>query len=558
MQPTRTTLCAAAILALGGSALADQLTVPSAEYPTIGAAISAAVDGDEILLLDGVYEGVDNWDAMVDTEVTIRGASGNAMAVVIQGPDLSGFPVDAHRAFHVLDNVTIADMTLQGLSNSAVLVERGGNATFRNVRFVRNLIPDKPTCDPGFGAAAVIDGATAVFEGCLIDRNRAFGPTCLGSGVAYGGAIWALNARVKLLDTTLSRNEALGSFEAYGGAIAFEDSEVRIERCELVSNASGANHVRGGCIDMVGGTLEVIDSRFVTNTGYGFVSFPGSGEGIAMGGAIHHDDGDAMIVNTVFERNRAEGEEWGAFGGAITSDGDLTLVNTIFTGNQAIAPCDGARLNANGGGIFVSGGGARAFHVTSEGNASSCSAGVHVTLGGVLYLGNSIIRDGAPVADPGSTIQATYSNIEGGLTGEGNIDAQPIYQPGSFRLASGSPGVDAGSVDNLIADDLDMDGDGDTGEPLPLDLDGLGRRADDPATPDTGMGPAPLPDMGAYEFGVACPADFDGDGELTIFDFLAFQNAFDAGDPAADFDGDGELTLFDFLAFQNAFDAGCA
>ena len=54
-----------------------------------------------------------------------------------------------------------------------------------------------------------------------------------------------------------------------------------------------------------------------------------------------------------------------------------------------------------------------------------------------------------------------------------------------------------------------------------------------------------------------CRADFDGDGELTIFDFLAFQNAFDAGDPAADFDGDGSLTIFDFLAFQNEFDAGC-
>ncbi|MEO1008505.1 MAG: GC-type dockerin domain-anchored protein [Planctomycetota bacterium] len=56
---------------------------------------------------------------------------------------------------------------------------------------------------------------------------------------------------------------------------------------------------------------------------------------------------------------------------------------------------------------------------------------------------------------------------------------------------------------------------------------------------------------------VACPPDLDGDGELTLFDFLAFQNLFTDGDPRADFDGDGELTLFDFLAFQNAFDAGC-
>ncbi|MEO1007979.1 MAG: GC-type dockerin domain-anchored protein [Planctomycetota bacterium] len=58
-------------------------------------------------------------------------------------------------------------------------------------------------------------------------------------------------------------------------------------------------------------------------------------------------------------------------------------------------------------------------------------------------------------------------------------------------------------------------------------------------------------------FRPSCPADIDADGELTLFDFLAFQTAFDAGEISADFDEDGELTLFDFLAFQTAFDAGC-
>ncbi|MEO1008696.1 MAG: GC-type dockerin domain-anchored protein [Planctomycetota bacterium] len=54
-----------------------------------------------------------------------------------------------------------------------------------------------------------------------------------------------------------------------------------------------------------------------------------------------------------------------------------------------------------------------------------------------------------------------------------------------------------------------------------------------------------------------CLPDIDMDGELTIFDFLAFQNLFDMGDLAADFDGDGFLTIFDFLEFQNLFDMGC-
>ncbi len=67
-------------------------------------------------------------------------------------------------------------------------------------------------------------------------------------------------------------------------------------------------------------------------------------------------------------------------------------------------------------------------------------------------------------------------------------------------------------------------------------------------------------DTGVVTLGLpatSCRADLDGDGALTIFDFLAFQNLFDAGDPVADFDGDGSLTIFDFLAFQNEFSAGC-
>ncbi len=54
-----------------------------------------------------------------------------------------------------------------------------------------------------------------------------------------------------------------------------------------------------------------------------------------------------------------------------------------------------------------------------------------------------------------------------------------------------------------------------------------------------------------------CRADLDGDGDLTIFDFLEFQNLFSSGDLGADFDGDGTLNIFDFLAFQNEFAAGC-
>ncbi len=71
------------------------------------------------------------------------------------------------------------------------------------------------------------------------------------------------------------------------------------------------------------------------------------------------------------------------------------------------------------------------------------------------------------------------------------------------------------------------------------------------------------PDWGTFHYVLTvtgspfCATDLDGDGELTVFDFLAFQNFFDARDPRADLDGDGAFTIFDFLEFQNRFTLGC-
>ncbi|GIW74563.1 MAG: hypothetical protein KatS3mg103_1085 [Phycisphaerales bacterium] len=76
---------------------------------------------------------------------------------------------------------------------------------------------------------------------------------------------------------------------------------------------------------------------------------------------------------------------------------------------------------------------------------------------------------------------------------------------------------------------------------------------DDPAAPR----PVTLMPALAIEVASSCPADRDGDGRLTAFDFLAFLNAFDAGDPSADCDGSGTLDALDLACFQTTFDAGC-
>jgi hypothetical protein len=99
--------------------------------------------------------------------------------------------------------------------------------------------------------------------------------------------------------------------------------------------------------------------------------------------------------------------------------------------------------------------------------------------------------------------EVSYSNVLGGAIGVGNLAQDPLFRDPAarnFRLAAGSPCIDAGANFLVPPDSVDLNGDGDHDGPVPWDLDGSRRLRDDPATPDTGIGVAPIVDMGAYEY----------------------------------------------------------
>jgi hypothetical protein len=58
----------------------------------------------------------------------------------------------------------------------------------------------------------------------------------------------------------------------------------------------------------------------------------------------------------------------------------------------------------------------------------------------------------------GYFIDLTYSDIQGGWPGEGNIDADPLFVGGGdYHLAAGSPCINTGTGAGAPADDLDGD-----------------------------------------------------------------------------------------------------
>ena len=54
-----------------------------------------------------------------------------------------------------------------------------------------------------------------------------------------------------------------------------------------------------------------------------------------------------------------------------------------------------------------------------------------------------------------------------------------------------------------------------------------------------------------------CPADVNGDGNLNVLDFVAFQQLWQAADGSADCDANGAFNVLDFVCFQQLFVAGC-
>jgi hypothetical protein len=54
-----------------------------------------------------------------------------------------------------------------------------------------------------------------------------------------------------------------------------------------------------------------------------------------------------------------------------------------------------------------------------------------------------------------------------------------------------------------------------------------------------------------------CAADVNGDGNLNIFDFVAFQNLWTRQNPLADCNGDGRFNVLDFVCYQALFQGGC-
>ncbi|UCC23004.1 MAG: right-handed parallel beta-helix repeat-containing protein [Planctomycetota bacterium] len=206
---------------------------------------------------------------------------------------------------------------------------------------------------------------------------------------------------------------------------------------------------------------------------------------------VSGEDANTILEGFTITGGNANGSDSNSWGGGMYNDNSSpTVTNCTFSGNTA-ADNGGGMSNNNSSNPTVT-------NCTFSGNTADGGGGMYNS-DSSLTVSNCILWGNTPeeIYDDGtSSTSVSYSDVEGGYSGTGNIDADPCFvdaDANNFRLLYDSPCIDAGDNNSVPPDTADLDNDGNTTEPIPFDLYGLPRLEDGDGDRSA------VVDMGAYE-----------------------------------------------------------
>ncbi|MCX5689976.1 MAG: M12 family metallopeptidase, partial [Planctomycetota bacterium] len=246
---------------------------------------------------------------------------------------------------------------------------------------------------------------------------------------------WTDSSAVLERVTVRGGNANSGSFpRSRGGALQVDTGSPILREC--IFELSQSTALFGGVSLSYGGT-----PRFESCTFQNMRTTGASPNG--TGGLI----GIRHKTNATFDRCTLSGGTARIGAGAYVLDASPTFTSSVIRANTA-SELGGALHAAAGSTVGL-------YHLSTFGNtASSASGALHVDANASIVTANSIFWGDVPaetLVDAAGSLTASYSILQGGYPGTGNLAANPLYEaPGSGNLAvqPASRAIDSG--DNSV------------------------------------------------------------------------------------------------------------
>jgi hypothetical protein len=471
-------------------------------YCCLQSALADARSGNEIRVAQGIYKpdrqlGMGRFPQIVESGD--RTATFQLFDNVILVGGYAGFgePYPDERKVHYYETILSGDLNgddgpnfTNNSENSYHVVKVGGGIDAEALLDGFTITAGNADGPESFGGGMYIESGGPAVYNCIIIGNTA---------IDGGGIYCHDSSRPYIIDCTITQNSA-GNHG--GGAFCKSKSTPTFSSCKI--NENSADY--GGGLYSDCGMLRVKNCTISGNSAR------------QDGGAFY-----SVRVTSEIESNIIMGNSAQRYGGGIFFNTTLQINNNLITDNSALY----------GGGIYCSSTSSKMFNNTIVANLAT-------GYGGGIYCGdsspsvvNTILWNNSPdeIYLKESSFNATYSNVQGGWPGVGNINADPLF-------------VDADGADGVIGtedDDLSLlpgspcnnTGDNSVVPPwLETDLDGNPRIMND------------IVDMGAYEqtdtLTIYCVDAINGDDNN---DGLTPEKAFATIKKGIDIAADGDAVL---------------
>ncbi|GEM_PF-4829848 len=330
----------------------------------------------------------------------------------------------------------------------------------------------------------VITDSSAVLDGFTVTKAR---------GWSDGGGAYVTSCSATLHNCIFEDNIITGG-DADGGGIHCWKASPTVIGCVFIDNEAGDD---GGAVcNKSGSSGKYINCAFYSN------ATQGANAGRSDGGAIFNTASETSpvasnptFVNCVIAGNSTVRDGGGECTAEELAVSNATYLNCTFRGNTA----------------------------GDDGGAVACKDGCTVTLKNCILWDNSAAGNGDEIWNSSSTVNVTYSDVQGGHAGTGNINSNPYFADTSdldgadnrwltfddgLRIQFHSPCVDEADGN---AKDSYTEADADERDALGL------KHIDIRTVANGGTGTPAYYDMGAYEAAVEHVIFISVDGLAALY-----------------------------------------